>query len=388
MLKSRGAEHISNTNFAEQLGNLYGKFFCKMLTSLFVQTGWAVCFLTLSNSLVTSTRAQEEVYCKPINEAQQELFYHQKDELASVFVFGNKINATESSEAELNTGTVKQWSQSEIAVVKNLLDCIAKRMPGFILYAAHDMHIKLFRVGLIRLKDKDHPNASAISRLNMIFVADAFFDSTNRLHTMVHELAHLVDLGQRFSLSKNWSQFAWSAISLIQEQERGLAKNDIDEFENEIKQTGRWPSLYGSENFSEAFAEYVTADLLPENFATSSIFKESFTTKVLLHGGADTKWGQNYCRGFEALVSKDYFNAIQFLQKANEIDNNVVNGHRFLAFAYLGVGKKSDSLREVNEARQLLKKNCVPEREKIYSDLESLSLWLTVGRGTNIVPFW
>lgn len=89
----------------------------------------------------------------------------------------------------------------------------------------------------------------------------------------MHELVHCADAGQHIAHSQEFVSFANAFISDCREKAKSLSKTELDALDDKLKSDGIWPSLYGTENLTEALAECCTGYLEGSRFRRDNVWR-------------------------------------------------------------------------------------------------------------------
>jgi Tfp pilus assembly protein PilF len=143
-----------------------------------------------------------------------------------------------------------------------------------------------------------------------------------------------------------------------------------------LRKRHRWPSLYGTENVQEAFAEYMTAFIYPQEFTVDSTFKEKFARRLLVPNESDLLWAHHVRKGTLEYQRKNIDQAISELQEATKLDSNSPYVHDYLALCYSAKNDLTPGLAEAERTLNLFDAADVPrwDSTRISAEFVQISL--------------
>ncbi|MFT4553005.1 MAG: hypothetical protein ACI9S8_001638 [Chlamydiales bacterium] len=160
----------------------------------------------------------------------------------------------------------KAWSVVEREKVLEYFEFISEEAPGLLQRVTAFRPIQLYRpqkviyVGGSTFNDQID---------NAILLPDSYFEDEARTgqHGLIHELAHLADMGNKVAHSPEWSALVGSKIEGIRASLRkeGLGHHQAagKRLETELALKEGFPSGYAASSIYEALAECVTFTILP-----------------------------------------------------------------------------------------------------------------------------
>lgn len=274
----------------------------------------------------------------------------------------------------------KHWTQDDKDKVLSVLQRIFKTAPGLVISAGSMDKVHLFKAEHLQVvkygSEKNFADVPGVSLISGIALAENFLDRKDQYEFLLHELTHRADFGGHMCYTKEWCDFAAPKIAKYRLQNQLMSQKESWRFDRRLRRTNRWPSLYGTENVQEAFAEYVTAFIHPDGFSVDPTFKDKFARRLLVPNEADLMWAHHVRRGTLEYQHKNIDLAITQLQEAAKIDSKNPYVHDYLALCYLAKDDLSDGLAQADETLNLFDAANVPrwDSTRISAELVQISL--------------
>jgi hypothetical protein len=182
------------------------------------------------------------------------------------------------------------WTAKEKAIFGAVLSKVRAKHPEFFARAVAACR----PLGLLRRNltadDNNDPRGRAVCMLTSattIEVDESFFTTPAKwqYHSVIHELAHLLDTACILSASKDWIAIAQPRIARVRKAYGNnpfapLAYSDAMRGE-ELAKKAKLPSLDAAENFPECFAECVAFYFADGPRSVSADVRKYITTRVL-----------------------------------------------------------------------------------------------------------
>lgn len=260
-----------------------------------------------------------------------------------------KFLNSRSTKKQFRLLKLKKWKSSEKNQITKLFLQINTDSP--ILSKYIDYSIPLYRTGIINLTESGNTySCDAISNFEGIVLPDNFFKQLEQrqIHILVHEIFHLIDVGGKFSYSKEWITFSAPFIF----DSRSISPLCGSPFERLIE-SKVIPSKEAARSVREAYAEFGSRYLLNKS-ADSRINKYAALKMTAPTTSKDKAFDYFYKEGMICYGKGDYQRAIDLLNKAVEINSNTPVPLYFLAVCHYEKGDYKTCLFVLNKAKESL----------------------------------
>lgn len=223
------------------------------------------------------------------------------------------------------------WKDKEKEQIIYELETVISAYPGLVLNASSGQSINLFRIKKLdsKLSSRKRSNclATAYPKSKSISISDLYFPNKKKnsnsglYRTLIHELVHLADCGNRYSYSKVWIKAAYPKIREAKFFWRLRLKSKI----HKIAKTNNLPSTYSTKNLRECLAECAST-YLAEGYPDTKIakvFKKKIEPKLLQPTQEECLWSINFIKGQKALQKGNLKLAKNQILKAMKINPSV-----------------------------------------------------------------
>lgn len=301
------------------------------------------------------------------------------------------IQPGSSLDAEISLNLIP-WTPDEVERVKGLLRRIFSSAPGLMkLVVGPSGKLEIGRSKEIIAGRKMH-KVAAITRNEcgvMILSNLAFKGSSsapdaihNELYEiLVHELVHAADCGYRLSHSREWVNFAGPRLLSLQKELEQIPAHEEYKRREKIIDKYRWPSVYGSENLTEALAEFFVSYYF-QTRRSSLEFEKRFAPWFLSPTEQERCFLLHYKRGAAFFFRGSLIAAVKEFTCAREYnpDSAVVNVR--LMQCYDRLHDYVNALRSADKAIACSEAAGVPQESPEYYDARftKYCLLLEVGR--------
>jgi tetratricopeptide (TPR) repeat protein len=272
------------------------------------------------------------------------------------------------------------WTEDDKKKLCAVLERILKTVPGLVISAGSTDKVRLFKATNLQVMkyghEKNFADVPGVSLISGIALSEHFFKRNDQYEFLLHELTHRADFGGHICYSKAWCDFAVPHIARYHLQNQMLTERESWHFDHRLRSKNRWPSLYGTENVQEAFAEYMTALICPQGFTVDPSFKEKFANRLLVPSDADLLWAHHVRKGTLEYQRKNLDVAIAELQEATKIDANNPYVHDYLALCYAAKDDTTNGLPESQQTIDLFDAAGVPrwDSTRISAELVQIGL--------------
>lgn len=222
------------------------------------------------------------------------------------------------------------WSKNDKWRIKTVLLTILADYPGLVLSSSPGERLKLARCDKYDRKysGKHTMGATAVANYKspIVCMTDgglaSSVDKEALKETLIHELAHLIDYGDQYSLSKDWIKIAGKKLRVT---DVAWKNNDLDEVKK-ICQQVNLPGFYSSFNLQECFAESITMYLLNDlkEKEIHRLLKEKLISGILYPSDEICLWKIKYANGVRAHHLGDLQKAKILFSQARKINPNVL----------------------------------------------------------------
>lgn len=263
---------------------------------------------------------------------------------------------------------IKPWTDQEKNIVIQQLTIVQRYAPGFMMRAIVYGPIQVYRVAdnnvrtaQIRIIALAHP------RNRYMVFSDRYFQYYRKgektrwfvFWTTVHELVHIVDLGDKRALSKQWNDLLGWRIRGYNNAIFGNKLN-IKQKRQLMKKYGLITS-YAAKDVNEALAEY-TAAVLMERVPT---FKLRDTRKIPVaiktyidHAVLSSNYKPDaanilFLQAYRYMYQRNYQQGIKLLTKAIARDPNFIAAYYARGKAWMSLGKYQNAYSDFKKALEL-----------------------------------
>lgn len=259
-----------------------------------------------------------------LNEQQRQLGQSVSQDFSHYFYFEDNPDFSEFK------AQCKPWTEPEKLKIVAIVSKTLKRAPGLVVRAAGGERLPFCRVStfpetqhpIYSLPTAENPRseASALTGISAIVITDQFFRSSKQSLCVIHELVHAADCGYRVAFSKLWIGFANPIISAIRSDLERVPQEDRKSFQLKMRKEGRWVSIYGCTDLSEALADYLAEYVEGSGFPISQMFLDQIGSAFLLPTADDLLFSQHLRHGREYSRLKKYTLARAEYEAAIKID--------------------------------------------------------------------
>lgn len=260
-----------------------------------------------------------------------------------------KFLNSRAAKKQFRSRKLKKWKSSEKNQITKLFIQLNTESP--ILSKYIDYSIPLYRTGIINLTESGNSyRCDAISNFEGIVLPDNFFKrlEQRQIEILVHEIVHLIDVGGKFSYSKEWITFSAPFIF----DSRSISPLCGSSFERLIA-SKVIPSKEAARSVVEAYAEFGSRYLLNKS-AGSKIDKDAALRFTAPATNKDKAFDSFYKEGMIFYGQGNYQRAIDLLNKAVEINSNTPVPLFYLAVCHYENGDYKTCLFVLNKAKESL----------------------------------
>ena len=270
----------------------------------------------------------------------------------------------------------KAWTLKERNRIKSVLVPILANYPGFVLSASPGERLKLSRIEKYERKYSHYYSLEALAAADcwspVVYVTDLSKPGSDKRkilkETLIHELAHLVDYGDKYSLSREWINLVGKKLNATYD---AWDRNDCHEV-SKICQKKKLPGYYSSFNLQECFAEclmnYFTKDLKEKKIA--HLLEIKMIARILSPSDEECLWKIRYSNGVRAHNLGEYDRAEKLFAQAMKIHSNVPCLLNYRARNYHYQNKYSKGLRLSKKAVNYLLKNELSSNDSDVNNLK------------------
>lgn len=282
----------------------------------------------------------------------------------------------EATQALLEGNKVKAWTEAEKVIFNRVFALVEERYPVLVGLATRNHHIEWHRVDVCSLKwaagETSHGN---------VFFPDTFFGSTERVQVtiIVHELAHVVDDGHRYSWSEEWCKIACPRIAAFKKRwkKSSLSCSDPEGRKGDrIAQMCGLPRAYAGEDPSECFACFVEA--MHDGEAVDKEVVNYFERRIPLISGANSydpfkdpvsdrdALEDLLCEAEHLLENDDDDTALKYFSQVLALDKNLAGPYGAMAGIWLKKANLEMAVSNYREHLGMLQKFGVSESCRSY----------------------
>jgi hypothetical protein len=273
------------------------------------------------------------------------------------------------------------WTAKEKETFAAVLNKVRAKHPRFFARAVAACR----PLGLLRRNftadDNSDPRGRAVCMLTSattIEVDESFFATPAQwqYHSVVHELAHLLDTACIFSASKDWITIAEPRIARVRKAYGNnpfapLAYSDAIRGE-ELAKKAKLPSLDAAENFPECFAECVAFYFTDGPRSVSPDIQKFITTRVLTIDPKTESARKLYVSAEWATSNGDYDRAFHDLNTLLVQNPDMLDVHASRARIW-GFKRDFEMMEfEANQELALLRRRKIPQYHWTYDRVREL----------------
>ena len=279
--------------------------------------------------------------------------------------------------------TGKPWKDPEREKVLGYFAFVKEKAPGLLKRATAFRPIRVYRAkGII------YTTGGAFNDQldNGILLPDSFFgrDAEMALRPLIHELAHLADLGNKVAHSPEWIGLVENKIDRVKakmNQDRVTPdQEDGSRLQREIALKEGFPTGYASSNLYEALAEYVSYIVIPDQHPIPNAIHRFVNAKMLSEDFTPDDSMRQLDVAYVQFQTGNLDEAIRAFDRAIALDPSFGEAYRQRASAYEAKRQIKEAISDLTRAIALFPPSLVGA---IYRDRGKA--WTKIGFAPNAI---
>lgn len=276
--------------------------------------------------------------------------------LGGTFIFkaANSTDLRSKFLAHTNQQTVN-WHDLDKEAVTTLLSQMSTRYPLLFRAVERLKPISLYRVWTLKWSSADgRRDPYLVSGPDRIIFSDSFFKLSDKRHSLIHELAHLLDGSGEQSYSETWIRRMAPAMFRTKLLVQFLSLESYKEFTQSIESETGLPSIYAINNFKELLAEEVASKLKGMNEEHFLIFSNHWFGGLIQPTRAQRQRNAAFKESMILYKKNARREAIPFLMQAKTTSSSSLMANVYLAECYFNIGEPERCIEESNQALKKL----------------------------------